>query len=85
MLLFVKIKLIPFQQLQPLGYNALIWTTTGAGVITNGNSLTPTYTPAAADITIGQITLSLEASAIAPCVSSDFSSMTLFFENQPYS
>ncbi|RKX84697.1 MAG: hypothetical protein DRP58_06865, partial [Spirochaetes bacterium] len=64
-------------------YNTLSWTTTGGGVIANGNTITPTYTPVAADITAGQVTLTLEATASAPCVVSDISSMTLSFENQP--
>ncbi|MBN2349316.1 MAG: hypothetical protein JXJ22_10785, partial [Bacteroidales bacterium] len=38
-------------------YSSLSWTTSGTGSFTNGTTLTPTYTPSAADITAGSVTL----------------------------
>ncbi len=43
------------------------WSTTGTGSFTNGNTLTPSYTPSAADITAGSVTLTLTAAGNAPC------------------
>lgn len=48
-------------------YSALNWTTNGSGVITNANSLTPTYTPSAADALSGTVTLMLTSYGVAPC------------------
>ncbi len=44
------------------------WTTSGSGVFTNGATLTPSYTPSAADITAGSVTLTLTVNATLPCV-----------------
>jgi len=48
--------------------NGLTWTTSGSGVFTNGNTLTPSYTPSAADLTAGSVTLTLTVNATAPCI-----------------
>jgi gliding motility-associated-like protein len=47
-------------------YTTLAWTTSGTGTITNGTTLTPTYTPGAGET--GVITLTLTASSTAPCI-----------------
>jgi len=45
----------------------LSWSTTGSGTFTGGNTLTPTYTPGAADITAGNVSLIISATSVAPC------------------
>lgn len=53
------------------------WTSSGTGTFTNANSLTLcTYTPSAADITAGSVTIRLTAAATSPC-SSAISTKTL--------
>jgi len=49
-------------------YSAISWITSGDGSFTNGNTLTPTYTPGANDILTGLITLTLNATSTAPCI-----------------
>jgi len=48
-------------------YSSISWSTSGTGSFANGNTVSPTYTPGAADITSGSVTLTLSAQAIAPC------------------
>ncbi len=48
-------------------YSSLTWSTSGGGSFANGNTLTPTYTPNAADITAGNVTLTLTAAPIGSC------------------
>ena len=56
---------------------SLLWTTSGTGSFTpNATTLNPTYTPSAADISAGTVTLTLTAFAAAPCINA-VSSMTL--------
>ena len=43
------------------------WTSSGTGTWTNGNTLTPTYDPSAADIAAGSVTLTLTSIGNAPC------------------
>jgi hypothetical protein len=45
----------------------LSWTTSGTGALSGGNTLTPTYTPSAADIAAGSVTLTLTATGNTPC------------------
>ena len=49
--------------------SSVLWTSSGtAGTISSANSLTAaTYTPSAADITAGSVTLTLQANGNAPC------------------
>ena len=47
--------------IQVVDYSAFSWTYDGFGVLTNSNTLTPTYTPNAADISRGKVTLTLTA------------------------
>ncbi|MBK8808132.1 MAG: hypothetical protein IPO21_16505 [Bacteroidales bacterium] len=48
-------------------YATVNWTASGAGAITNGTSLTPTYTPTLADIANGSVVLTLTATGKASC------------------
>ncbi len=59
---------------------AVSWNTSGSGSFVNANSLTPTYTPSSADFAAGSVVLTLEATAISPCVGvvSDNMTLTLF-------
>jgi PKD repeat protein len=45
----------------------VIWTTSGTGSFNNANILNPTYTPSAADIANGSVTLTITANGISPC------------------
>jgi len=45
----------------------VIWSSTTGGTFTGGSTLTPTYTPSAADILAGSVTLTLTATGNAPC------------------
>ncbi|MBK7030047.1 MAG: hypothetical protein IPH45_12915 [Bacteroidales bacterium] len=47
----------------------LLWTTSGTGTFNNATTLNPVYTPSAADIAAGTVTLTITASSAAPCVS----------------
>jgi len=49
-------------------YSSIAWTSSGTGTFANANSLTTcTYTPSAADITAGSVTLTLTAFGNTPC------------------
>lgn len=49
-------------------FSSLLWTSSGTGTFTNANSLTTcTYTPSAADIAAGNVTLTLTAIGNTPC------------------
>ncbi len=49
-------------------YTSVLWTSSGTGTFTNDTSLTTcTYTPSAADITAGSVTITLTANGNAPC------------------
>jgi gliding motility-associated-like protein len=52
-------------------FNSVLWTTTGTGILTNENTLSPTYTPA--PLETGNITLTLTVTGNPPCdLASDF-------------
>ena len=60
------------------------WTSSGTGTFANPNSLTTcTYTPSAADITAGSVTLTLTASPNSPCVANATSTKTLTINAAP--
>jgi len=46
-----------------------LWTTSGTGTFANATLLHPVYTPSAADIAAGNVTLTVVATSAAPCVS----------------
>lgn len=48
-------------------YTTLNWITSGTGTFTNNGTLTPTYTPSAADISAGSVIITLNAGGTAPC------------------
>jgi len=48
-------------------YASLVWTTSGTGTFSSTTVPNPTYTPSAADITNGSVTLTLNVTAFAPC------------------
>ncbi|MFH0866102.1 MAG: gliding motility-associated C-terminal domain-containing protein [Bacteroidota bacterium] len=48
-------------------YTSLNWTSSGSGSFANNGTLTPTYTPSAADISTGSVTLTLTAAGNSPC------------------
>ena len=64
-------------------YSSLSWSFTGSGTMTNAAGLTPTYTPSAGDIMSGSVTLTLTASAIAPCSTNAADAMTIYFHQAP--
>ena len=48
-------------------YSSLSWSSSGTGSFTSGNTLTPIYTPSAADIINGNVVLTLTAYGNSPC------------------
>lgn len=50
--------------------STLAWSTSGTGTFANGNSLDAVYTPSAADINAGTVTLTLSANGAGACSSS---------------
>lgn len=63
--------------------NFVYWTTSGTGTFTNGNTLTPTYNPSAADIATGIITLTLHAQANSPCTGEAIDNALLTIKHNP--
>ncbi|MEI7725305.1 MAG: T9SS type A sorting domain-containing protein, partial [Bacteroidota bacterium] len=49
-------------------YASLNWTTSGTGTFITNNSLNPVYTPSAADITTGFVTLTLTSGGLGSCL-----------------
>ncbi|GAP44202.1 hypothetical protein TBC1_112368, partial [Lentimicrobium saccharophilum] len=49
-------------------YTSLLWTSSGTGTFDDATILAATYTPSAADIAAGSVTLTLTAQSAAPCV-----------------
>ncbi len=68
-------------------YTGVTWSSSGsAGTLTNANTLNScTYTPSAADITAGSVTLTLTVTPISPCVGNVTSSKTLTIIHSPTS
>lgn len=58
-------------------YSSIIWTSSGTGSFSNANTLNPSYTPSAADITNGSVVLSITVSPLAPCTGNVTDNMTL--------
>ncbi len=58
-------------------YTSFTWSTTGSGTFDNGNTLTPTYIPVAADYIAGSVVIRLTASAVSPCSGTVYDEMTL--------
>ena len=64
-------------------YTSINWTSTGTGIITNANTLTPTYTPSVDDIITGTISLRLTAVPLAPCSDIQFDEILLTVHSEP--
>lgn len=63
-------------------YSSLAWTTSGTGTFSNASALNPTYTPSAADITAGLVTLTLTANGQGTCSNAN-SAMNLTIVSAP--
>ncbi|MFT3911095.1 MAG: hypothetical protein QM737_16870 [Ferruginibacter sp.] len=62
----------------------ITWTSSGTGSFTNDNSLTlATYTPSAADISNGSVTLTLTSTPNSPCAANATSNKTLTIASPP--
>lgn len=48
-------------------YETVVWTTSGDGAFTNGNTLVPEYAPGSGDIAAGSVNLTLTANPNTPC------------------
>ncbi|MEI6679556.1 MAG: hypothetical protein WCL21_13160, partial [Mariniphaga sp.] len=67
-----------------LHYHAVVWSTTaGTGSLVNPTSLSPTYTPSAADVAAGSVSLTMTAIAQSPCLVDDVDVMTIFLTPLP--
>ena len=64
-------------------YNSIAWTSSGSGTIVNPNSLTPNYTPSAADYASGSVDLTLTATATTPCSGTVIDIMTITLNSNP--
>ncbi|MCX6251994.1 MAG: gliding motility-associated C-terminal domain-containing protein [Bacteroidetes bacterium] len=62
-------------------YNTVVWAHNGTGILTGGNTLTPTYSPATGET--GTITLTLTAIGITPCNGSQVTDQTTIQYYQP--
>jgi len=62
------------------GYSGILWSTSGSGTFSAAGSLTGFYFPGGADITTGNVTLTLTASAIAPCSVAATDMRTIHFD-----
>ncbi|MBI9039855.1 immunoglobulin domain-containing protein [Lutibacter sp.] len=66
------------------GSTGLLWSTSGSGSFTGGNTLTPTYTPSTSDNNNGSVVLTLTASNVnAPCFNDAVDQMTLTINKIP--
>ncbi|MBW6490678.1 MAG: PKD domain-containing protein [Lentimicrobium sp.] len=66
-----------------LNYSNLNWSTSGSGTFVNNGSLSPTYTPSAADISSGLVILTLTAFPVNPCSNPVNDSKTITFSLIP--
>ena len=57
--------------------DSFTWSTNGSGNFTGTNSLTPKYTPSAADAVTGSVSFTLTALATSPCSANATNTMTL--------
>lgn len=58
-------------------FASINWTTSGTGTFTNQTTLYPTYTPGAADVSLGSVTLTMSVQGNAPCFSNVQDNMLL--------
>jgi len=64
-------------------YSSLLWTSTGTGTFDDATIDTPVYTPTAADISAGTITLILTATSTSPCSGTEDDAMVLTILQDP--
>lgn len=63
---------------------SVLWTiVSGSGTLTGANTLTPSYTPSAADITAGSVTLQLTGNPASPCVAVVNDNLILYIDQTP--
>jgi len=62
------------------GYSGILWSTSGSGTFSAATSLSGLYFPGATDITTGNVTLTLTASAISPCSVAATDMRTIHFD-----
>ncbi|MDO9257465.1 MAG: PKD domain-containing protein [Bacteroidales bacterium] len=48
-------------------FNSVSWSTSGTGTLSQSNTLTPSYTPSASDISTGSVSLTLHVTGKSPC------------------
>ncbi len=60
-----------------VNYATITWTTNGTGVLSNSNSLNPSYIPSHGDALAGSVTLTMTASGIGPCTGTVTDAMVL--------
>ena len=63
--------------------SSVLWSTSGDGAFDAAASLTAIYTPSSNDISAGNVTLTLTASAVSPCSSNATDDMTLTIQGSP--
>jgi len=63
-------------------YSAVLWTTSGSGTFTNGNTVNASYTPSAADLSSGLVTLKISVTGLGSCGNAE-DSMNLTLGNLP--
>lgn len=64
--------------------NSIVWETTGTGVFTtSGDPLNPIYTPSAADLAAGSVTLTITVDAVTSCTVEVTESFDLLFQVLP--
>ncbi|RLB10690.1 MAG: hypothetical protein DRG27_02555, partial [Deltaproteobacteria bacterium] len=66
----------------PIG-TTVSWTSSGNGIWTGQNSITPTYTPGSLDISLGSATLTLIVSPLSECTSSATDNCTVTIQASP--
>jgi PKD repeat protein len=47
--------------------NSVSWSTSGTGILSQSNTLTPSYTPSASDISAGSVSLTMHVTGKSPC------------------
>lgn len=62
--------------------SSITWSTSGTGVFNNIHAINPVYTPSAADINAGVVTLTITGEAVAPCSVSASDYLTLNISKQ---
>ncbi len=63
--------------------NSFQWSTSGSGTFSNSNSLNPSYTPSTDDVSLGMITLTLQASSSTLACGEDSDEMILWIHPLP--